>query len=86
MAGTAGSTTRHKSFPVGVAAGTIATNKMAVICTVIVRVMACFCMAGLADSVPGLFIIIKGEVLRSLLEDSNIKGTLKMPRFVSNET
>ena len=85
MAGTAGSTTRHKSFPVGVTTGTIAANKMAVIGTVIIRVVACLRVACLADSVPRLIIIIEGKVFWPLLENRKVKSTVNVPCFFPDE-
>ena len=85
MAGTACTATWHKSFPVGVTARTRGINKMSMICTIIICVVIRFRMAGLANAVPWLIILIEGKMVWPLLENCTVKGTCEVLYFFPNE-
>jgi hypothetical protein len=58
---------------------------MTVISTVIIRVVMILCMAGLADSVPGLIAVSESEVLRILLKDGRVKSTFYVTYLPADE-
>jgi hypothetical protein len=72
VAGTTGTATWHESFIVEMAARARSINKMTVISTIIIGVVMIFCMAGLADSTPGLIILTEGKVIWFLLKYRNV--------------
>jgi hypothetical protein len=85
VAGTAGTTAWHESIPMGMAACAGTTDKVAMVTTIIICVVIIFCVAGLADPVPRLILLIEGIVGRSCLKYCKLKGAINMPWFFSNK-
>ena len=77
--------TTRESFPVGMAGCAVLINKMAMITTIIISVVTGAGVAGLADSIPGLTIVIESEVVRHLLENRKVKGAVNVPCFFPNK-
>jgi hypothetical protein len=55
---------------------------MLVVSRGIIGVVACLAVAGLADTIPGFTVLIKGEVIRPLLKDSKVQRTVNMLWFL----
>ena len=58
---------------------TVSIYLMLVVSSAIVGVVGGPGVAGLADSIPGFTLLIKGEVVRPLLENGKVKATFNMP-------
>ncbi len=61
------------------------SDLVVMISSIIVCVVIRRGVAGLADAVPGCTIAIESKVVRALLEDRKVKGTVNVPCFFPDE-
>jgi hypothetical protein len=67
----------------GVAGGALVSNLVIVVSGAVVGVMAGLGVAGLADAIPGLIVLVKSEMCGALLENGRVKGTRHMQWLAS---
>jgi hypothetical protein len=61
---------------------TVCSYFVLVVSRSIIGVVACLGVAGLADTIPGCIVLIKGKVIRSLLKNRKVQGTVNILCFL----